>query len=287
MKLSIFSQAEPLPKSKEEKSKEAKYFSRPYLPEIAEVENEDELINLVTNFAWSPFIFKEARLKDDFISTDFLVLDIDSGLTIQEAEARIEEAKITALCLPSTSHRPEAHRYRLIFPLSRPITKVDEFVASMEDLMEAFPESDPACKDWARAYFAGTLDDGFWYEGELLEPTEVKVVEKEVNKFGRADITKTVKVDLDTEEIVKELYGEERATIPEAVDFFIKNASSGLNGQWTVSLNKFVFVLSLQGIDDDTIIDLVEYLAPNILDKTDQNTIKYALRDGKKAREEE
>lgn len=289
MKLSIFPEVtSPLPKSKDEKKEQAKFASRPYLPEVAEVANEDDLLEIVTSFAWSPFVFKKARLQEDFVSTDFLVLDIDSGLTIEEAEKRVEEANMTCLCVPSTSHSTEAHRFRLIFPLSRTITKIEEFLASMSDLYESFSEADPSCvTDSARYYFAHTKDDGYWFEGELLEPTEVKVIEKEVNKFGRADLSKTVKVDLDTEEIVKELYGEDRLTIPEAVDFFIKNAHTGLEGNWTVSLNRFVFVLSLQGIDDDTIIDLVEYLAPNSLDKTDQNTIKYALRDGKKSREEE
>lgn len=286
MKISIFPNVKPLP-LKNEKAKESKYASNPYLPEIVEVATEEDLISVVTSFAFSPSIFKGPRSKENFISTDFLVLDIDEGLSIPESEKRIEKLGYTCLCVVTTSHTPKNHRYRLIFPLSRTIAKVEEFEASIIALMELFPESDKACKDCSRFFFSSTLDDGFWIEHELLEPTEVKVVEKEVNKFGRADLTKTVKVDLDTEEIVRELYGEDRLTIPEAVDFFLKHAHTGLDGNWTVSLNRFVFVLSLQGIDDDTIIDLVEYLAPNSIDKTDQNTIKYALRDGKKAREDE
>lgn len=286
MRLSIFPSANPLPKSKKEKNIEAKFFSRPYLPEIAEVENEEQLIDILTQFAWSPFIFKQARLKDDFLSTDFLVLDIDSGLTIQEAEARIEEAKVTALCLPSTSHTPEAHRYRLVFPLSRTITKVDEFVASMEDLMEAFPESDPACKDWARAFFAGTLDDGFWIESNLLEPTTPKVEPKHKD-YDRSDIMTSTKVDLSIAEIVKELYGEDRDRIPEAVDLFIKEANTGFPGSWNNNLNRCAFVLGLQNVELEAVEDLIAYLAPLPLDKNDQYTIKRAWNQGNESREEE
>lgn len=285
MKLSIFPSANPLPKSKEEKNREAKYFSRPNLPEVVEVETENDLIQIVTQFAWSPFVFKQARLKDEFVSTDFLVLDIDSGLSIPDAEARIVEANMTALCLPSTSHTPENHRYRLIFPLSRTITKVEEFIASMEDLMEAFPESDAACKDWARAFFGSTSDDGFWIEADLLEPTKPKeeVKQRSNSKF---DTSSSTKVDLSIAEIVKEVYGEEREFIPEAVDFFIKNANTGLPGNFNHSLNRFVFTLALQGIDYDTVYDLVEYLSPEPLDKIDIATIERSYKDGEKNRDD-
>lgn len=285
MKLSIFADVKnPLPKSKEEKSKEAKFASRPYLPQVVEISNETQLIETVCNFAWSPFVFKKARLQEDFLSTDFLVLDIDSGLTIQESEKRVEEANMTCLCVPSTSHKPDSHHFRLIFPLSRAITQLDEFIASMNDLVEAFPESDPACvNDTARYYFSHTQDDGYWFEGGLLEPTKPKEVIKQ--KYDRPDTTSSTKVDLSIAEIVKELYTEEREFIPEAVDFFIKEAKTGISGNWNNSLNRFVFVLALQNIDYDTVYDLVEYLAPEPLSKSDIATIDHSYKDGEKHRD--
>lgn len=285
MLLSIFPECNPLPKSKAEKSKAAKFASRPYLPEVVEIENDEQLLDVVCSFAWSPFVFKKARLQEDFVSTDFLVLDIDEGLTIQEAEKRVEEANVTCLCVPSTSHAPEAHRFRLIFPLSRTITNLDEFLASMKDLFESFPESDVQCvTDYARYYFAHTQDDGFWIEAELLEPTTLKV-EPKYKDYDRSDILTSTKVDLSIAEIVKELYGEERDRIPEGVDYFLKNANTGLPGNWTCSLNTFVFTLSLQNIPEDVVEDIVVYLAPEPLSKSDISTLKKAYKDGEKNRD--
>jgi hypothetical protein len=283
MKLSIFPDVKPLP-TKVEKAKESKYASKPHLPEVLEISTEDDLIQAVCNFAWSPFVFKGIRSKDTFISTDFLVLDIDNGLSIEDAEKRIEESGYTCLAVPTTSHTPEQHRYRLIFPLSRTITKVEEFEASILDLMEAFPESDAACKDYARFFFGSTTVDGFWLEGDLLEPTTPKVETKH-REYDRPDTTSSTKVDLSIAEIVKELYNEEREFIPEAVDFFLKEASTGLPGNFNNSLNRFVFTLALQGIDYDTVYDLVEYLSPNPLDKVDIATIDHSYKDGEKHRE--
>lgn len=283
MLLSIFPQAAPLPKSKEEKSKEAKYFSRPYLPEVVEVDTDEALLQVVTSFAWSPFIFKQARLKDDFVSTDFLVLDIDDGLKLADAEERIVEAGYACLAVPTTSHTPEKHRYRLIFPLSRTITKVEEFEASILDLMEAFPESDPACKDYARAFYGSTQDDGFWLDGMLLAPTEVAPPVK--NKYDRPDTSESVKVDLSIAEIVKELYAEEREFIPEAVDYFINNGKSGLPGLWNSSLNRCAFTLGLQNVSLEAVEDLVAFIAPYPLDKNDMFTINRSWKQGNEARE--
>lgn len=285
MKLSIFPKCLPLPKSKDEKKEAAKFASRPHLPEVVEIENDEQLIEVVTSFAFSPFVFKKARLQEDFVSTDFLVIDIDSGMTIPEAEAKVEELKITCLCIPTTSHRPEAHRFRLIMPLSRTIYKLDEFIASMQKLVESFPSADPSCvTDSARYYFSGTLDDGFWIENSLLAPTEVATPVK--NKYDRPDTSETVKVDLSIAEIVKELYGEDREFIPEAVDFFIQNGSSGLPGNWNNSINRLCFTLGLQNVSLEAVEDLVAFIAPYPPDKNDMFTINRSWKQGNEAREE-
>ncbi len=281
MRISIFPDVKPLP-LKNEKAKESKYASNPYLPEIAEVATDEELISLVTSFAWSPSIFKGARLKENFVSADFLVLDIDEGLSIQESEKRIENLGYTCLCVVTTSHTPENHRYRLILPLSRTISKIEEFEASILALMELFPESDKACKDCSRFFFSSTLDDGYWIEADLLTPTEVA---PPVKKYDRSDTSESIKVDLSIAEIVKELYGEDREYIPEAVDFFMHHGSSGLPGNWNSSLNRCAFVLGLQNVSLEAVEDLVAFIAPEKLDKNDMFTISRSWKQGNEARE--
>ena len=139
MKLSIFPKCKALPKSKEEKQKYARYTSRPHMPEIFEVNNENDLIEIVTNYSWSPFLFEDFRRQDGFISTDFAVFDIDEGMRIEEAEKIIEDMEVACLCLPSTSHSEKNHRFRLIFPLSKSIKDKEEYVETMMKLGESFP----------------------------------------------------------------------------------------------------------------------------------------------------
>lgn len=282
IKLSIFKQIDKIPKSKEDKSKYAKYSTS---PTTVEVNSETEILDYILFYGWSPNIFKTSRLKDDFISSDFLVLDIDSGLRIEEAKSMVEEADIACLCVTTTSHTEENHRYRLIFPTSRTITSKDDYEASINDLFEAFPMADKSCRDEARFYFQGTMEKYFWHEGSLIEP--IKVVKQPIKQVGkRPSSESSIRVAEDLAETVKELYGESRDKIPEAVDFFLKEAPSGLEGSWTVSLNNFCFVLSLQCVEFDVVYDIVEYLAPEALDKTDIATINKAYADGERFRDD-
>lgn len=280
MKLSIFPKAKALPSSKDEKEYNAKFASNPHVPETVEVDTDDDLIRLVSSYAWSNSIFKGVRRQDNFVSCDFLVLDIDEGMKIEEAEKICEEARMTTLCLPSTSHTPENHRYRLIFPLSKTITDPATFIASMKDLVENFPSADPHCvTNYCCFYYASKTEDGFWIEGDLLEPVEPPKTALN-SPTRRLDVSAKVRTSEDIKELIKDLYGEEREVIPEAVDFFIKNAPNGIPNSWICSLNDFSFVLSLQGVDLDTIKDLVAYLSPMPQSPRELATIERAVKDG-------
>lgn len=283
MRLSIFPKTNPLPKGKEEKNKAAKTAIQPV---VVEIESDQVLIETVTSYCWSPFVFKGNRKQDNFVSTDWAVLDIDSNLTLEEAEKIISEAGFTCLALPTTSHTPDAHRFRLVLPLSRTITNTEDYVATMEDLRLAFPMADSSCvTDWSRLYFSSTNDDGFWIEGDLLEPVKAPVKPKK-GATRQFDPSKKVRVEGDIKELIKELYGEDRESVPEVVDFFLKNCSTGLEGNWITTINSFVFTLSLQSVELDVIYDLILYLAPRgELTKRDEDTIERAYKDGAEARD--
>lgn len=277
MKLSIFKSVNPLPKSKDEKSQESKKASQ---CEIAEFSDDTALVNLVTTYAWSPFLFdNNKRLASNFISTDLLVYDIDDGLTIDKASQIVEDAKLCALILPSTSHTLEHHRFRIILPLARTITSPSVYQETWRKHSELFGCVDEQAKDMGRFYFGCRDDDGFWIEGKFIEPlTPAPVVKKE--EFTQGTM---LEVTEDIDKLVQDIYGEPRDKIPEAVDFFVRNAGTGLQGMWTNSLNRFVFSLTLSGVDDNMILDVCEQLAPYPLDSKDMYQIKRAIRDGKAA----
>jgi hypothetical protein len=280
MRLSIFPAANPHPRNKDEKRVEAFKFSAPHLPEVRDFFTEDELIELVTNNCWSPFVFSGQRHADNFVSCDLLVYDIDEGLTIDEAKSKVEKLGLACLCLPSPSHTDEAHRFRLIMPLSRTIYSEEIYAATWSTGAEIFGTVDQQTKDLARAFFGCTMTDGFWNEGELFEPVEA--TEKEEIGTEAHSNTLLLPVSEDINEIVKSIYGEDRKYVPEAVDFFVRNAHTGISGGWINALNRFCFSLALSGVGESTILSVCNELAPSELDKKDMYQIKRAIKDAEK-----
>lgn len=291
MLISIFENIIPYPKDREEKRVEAsklgeykdksgKIIREAILPKLVEVFNEDELINVVMSNAWSPFVFNGRKLQDNFVSTDFATLDIDDGLTIQEAEKRILESNTACLCLPSTSHTNEHHRFRLIFPLSKTIKSRAIYVETMKMLAEHFPEADESCvTDTARFYFASRITDGFWLDGDFIEPIfpeKKNLAERQRNM---------IKVDENYKDMIDRLYGVDRGMIPEKVAYFVENAHTGLHGEWITTLNSCVYTLALSGLEEEEIRVFIAELAPAPLDERDEKHIKIAFRDGSRDRE--
>lgn len=282
MHLSIFPNCEKLPKSKAAKTKSA---MSAIVPSLVEIVTEVDLISTIENYVWSPFTFTGNRKQENFKSCDFAVLDIDEGLSIDEAEAIVNRLELTCLAMVTTSHTKENPRFRLIFPIIRTITRVDEYVATMTKLAESFPTADPSCiTDHSRIYFGGTQEDGFWIESNFLKVETPTIVAKQ--RYS-SDNGVQVKVDMSLQEIVKELYGSERSTIPESVHYFLTEAKTGIPNGWWSALNACVFSIAMVGIDEDTILDLIEYVSPEPLDKRDLDCISRAFKDGSKVYEEQ
>jgi hypothetical protein len=281
MKISIFTEAKAHPCSKAEKVLESKKTSAPYLPQVVEVPNEDKLIELVTTYAWSPATFDGVRKASNFKSLDFLVYDIDEGLTIEQAAELLDKHDFCWLILPSPSHTEDNNRFRVIIPLAFSITDEESFELTWEKGAEILGAVDPQASDCCRFYF-GSTDKGWgcWDFGkDLFEP--IKKIAPKTAGYVPSQHTR-ITVTEDMKEMVKRIYGVDRDWVPEAVDYFLKNASTGLKGNWISSLNSFVFSLSLSGIDDTIIWELCEQLAPDELDSRDTYQIRKAIADGKK-----
>lgn len=282
MRLSIYPKVNFLPKNKDEKALQSKLASNPNLPQVLEINTEEDLINAVTSYGWSPSIFSGVRHNDNFVSTDFMSLDIDSGLRIEDAEKRVQSLGLACLCLPSPSHTPEAHRFRLVFPLAKTIFSQEDFETTWDFLQKQFPELDTQCSDAARWYAPSKMDDGFWQDGEFLVPKKAVPVVTSPNAYKEAQ----VEVPEDLKDMVKFLYGKEREVIPEAVEFFLTNAHTGLSGLWINALNSCVFSLALSGVDATIIEEVIKTVAPNELDNKDTYQIKRAIKDGTAARKD-
>ena len=282
MKLSVYKLANYSAKSKEDKSILSRLASSPNIPDTVEIENEDQLIDIITNYAWSPSVFSGVRHSDNFISADFLAIDFDNGYRIEQAEKLVASLNLCALGLPSSSHTPEHHKFRLVFPLAKTIFSQKVYDDTWDYLHNLFPMLDQSCSDLSRFFIRCSMEDGFFQIGDFLTPVDKPEEKEETDRYEMSDVQITVTEDI--KDLVKQIYGKERETVPESVEFFLVNSATGLPGMWINALNRFVFSLALSGVDDIIIWQVIEQLAPNPLDKKDNYQINRSIRDGKRSR---
>lgn len=286
MKLSIFKSANPHPKNKDEKRTEAFKMSSPYIPTTIDVHNEEDLIKTITSYAWSPFVFNGVRNEGNFVSTDILTYDIDSGITIDEVSDIVKQKGMCCLCLPSPSHQVGAERFRVLFPLAYTIRNPLVYYKTWDEGNKILKNVvDVQCRDLARGYFGSTASDGFWQEGKLFEPV-MPAPTFSIPNFSRSS-KKTAPVSSDITEIITWLYGETRTVVPEVVAFFVKEGHTGLSGAWINTLNALCFSLTLSEVPEERIFELIEKIAPEELDDKDLYQINRSIKDGMRVREEE
>lgn len=113
------------------------------------------LQQVFTTHNYSAIIFRGHRDEEHFDYATSVMLDIDTGMTIQEAESILDQNNLNRAIVTSKSHTDTAHRFRIIIPTSRRIHSVENYREAVRDLKTAmFPSVDPNAMDAARFFFS-------------------------------------------------------------------------------------------------------------------------------------
>ena len=135
-----------------------------------EIKNLHELADFIKLNVWNHFLYRNNyRLSTNFESTDLIVLDIDDGLTVEEAQEKFQEYRhIIATTKSHQKNKLKADgtirsracdRFRIILPLDRTITTEESYKLTLKaaDFIIG-NKSDQAAHDTAR----------FWYPCEKI-----------------------------------------------------------------------------------------------------------------------
>jgi hypothetical protein len=117
-----------------------------------------ELCDSVLSVSWSPILFsRDIRRAKNFEIAAVIGIDIDSGMTlIDGVNAASDYSHILAT---TKSHRkaksnsPACDRFRIIFPLSRPVTDNEYHAVLWHVKKTMYPAMDDQCIDSARFFF--------------------------------------------------------------------------------------------------------------------------------------
>lgn len=204
-----------------------------------------ELAELTLYTNWAPALFKEnKRNNESFATTSLLVLDVDEGLTLEEAKLLFKEYR-HAICT-SKSHQVEKNgkigdRFRVIIPLSRIITSKEEYSSTWAEAYKRWPFIDKSCKDPARFYYISKEVIEVVEEGREIDPVTPEPREVEPVKLSAPS-------------------GEKGLLSRKTLEFLTFGAPSG---QRHARLVEASGDMRDQGYTEEEAIDLVERMAKN------------------------
>lgn len=217
-----------------------------------------KLADVILKETWSTSLFKENyRNIDNFISTELLALDVDDGLTVDEAKKRLIDYNV--IIATTRNHNLEkngkvAERFRILFVLERPIDNKAVYAETWKKAFELVPEADPVAKDCARQFFA-SKEVVFDSHGKLFPVAEMPVVEV-----------------IQTQKLPAMKY-----PVPKYVKDFMENGSES----WNVTLFKVSKMMQEAGYEYEDTVDLLNTMSnaqfSGVLDEADLKTIRSAF----------
>ena len=109
---------------------------------------------------------KVLRNNESWLCSELIALDIDTGLSIDEA-FKIPQTKHALMIYTSPSHTPSQHRFRIIFDLPYLEINNKRYASIIEKFISIY-NADKQCKDTSRIYFGNNNSTIF-----LLRTSEI------------------------------------------------------------------------------------------------------------------
>jgi hypothetical protein len=142
------------------------------------------------------------RKSENFTGTDFLAVDIDFGMTLEQVIENQIFQKFCSIRHVTPNHTPDGHRFRLIFALPRTITKISEVKAAALSLTKRM-SGDLKTTDAARMFhgcfesFPQIYDRGITQDflQELIEDGKTQPTSESVSFAGSTTNRSSLKLD--------------------------------------------------------------------------------------------
>ena len=136
----------------------------------------DDLAQAVLlGLAWSCATYDDdMRSKTNYQQAQLIALDIDNGLTLEDALNHPFVKTYAKLIYTSASHQkqkgdtPPCDRFRIVFSLSQPIKDLETYEQLVQAVMGHFPSADEACKDASRYWAGNSQAEIFILDGDHL-----------------------------------------------------------------------------------------------------------------------
>ena len=119
------------------------------------------------------------RRNENFVATDLLSVDIDEGMTLDEAVNNRLVKDAATFIYQTVNHTEESHRFRIGFALARTITDPKEMRAATRSLVARLA-GDPSAVDPARMFFGNRNAEPVYLEGGISEDLLKELIDQSV-----------------------------------------------------------------------------------------------------------
>ena len=134
---------------------------------------------------------KNTRNAKNFIASGVLSVDVDDGMTLQQAKDHPLVNASASLIYTSNSHTDDHHKFRIVFALENPIEDARSMSAAMRSLSLRL-SGDPAATDAARLFYGNDQCHFETFNRGLTDQQVEELIEQSLNiKVQSTAISKT------------------------------------------------------------------------------------------------
>jgi hypothetical protein len=139
-----------------------------------------------SGFAFSYEYKKEHRSAKDFVAADFVTVDIDNGLTVDEALAHPLVSEAATFIYTTASHTVDHNRFRILFVLARTIHDAVEIKALATSLMRRL-QGDFRHVDAARMCYGNTAAQTWAFDRGLSASRIQELIDQSIQNLETPD----------------------------------------------------------------------------------------------------
>ena len=148
--------------------------------------NIDEIFSVVTELGYATSCELDGsgiRGSNRFVSRQLFMVDVDYGYTLDELKNSSFYQKYSCGFYTSSSHKPDAHRFRILFQTETPL--YDAYFVKMltQALIREF-NGDTQCKDPARLFYGNSQCVDKQLKEDIFLPDELiaKMISEEIER---------------------------------------------------------------------------------------------------------
>jgi hypothetical protein len=162
----------------------------------------NDAFKLITEdgYATSSELLSDHRDENNFVSRELIMVDIDSGMTIEELLANDWYNQYGAGFYITPSYTDNMPRFRIMFRLSQALTDAHRLRKINRALITLFAQADQACKDPTRIFY-GTPNCRIFEQSTKIidkdfEEVLVKITEQldQEQEFNRSETTNYIEL---------------------------------------------------------------------------------------------